>query len=50
MQKRKLKHEIRNFHFVFVQQRQGNVQKRVRYMQSCCLLMLIMYASYLTMK
>ena len=45
MQKRKLKHEIRNFHIVFVQQQQGNVQKRVRYTQSCCLLM-FMYASY----
>ena len=44
MQKRKLKHEIRNFNLVIVHQWQGNVQKRVIYKQSCCLLM-FMYAS-----
>ena len=30
------KREIRHFHVVVVQRRQGNVEKSVIYMQSCC--------------
>ena len=31
-----IKSEIRHFHFVDVQRRQRNVQKRVMHLQSCC--------------
>ena len=31
-----MKREIRHFHVVIVQKRQGNVQKSVMHVQSCC--------------